>query len=98
MVAEMHTITIRTETSAKQVQAVVFGDWAAHPAHCEAGWCVTHVQHGRRLNAELTEQQARAAAAALCERLPVLRWREGELPHPDDVAIARRVLAEVMGS
>lgn len=94
--SDMQTIVIRCYGGTTQIRAAVFGDWAAHRAHEEPGWCVTNVPTGRRLDAELTEEHARAAAALLSKRVPVLRWRDGQpAPHADDVTVVRDVIATV---
>lgn len=65
----MRTITILIDTTPpkrSQVDAEVFGQWAAHRSFTRLGWSVTHVPSGMCIpTREITEAEARRLAGML---------------------------------
>lgn len=102
----MTTIIIQAELGdAYEVEAHVFGDWAAHACHRGGqSWCVTHVPSGRRVRSELvlTEKMAVAVANALdleAPRLPEILPSDPDPQVPDEAAEAiNAVFARVLKS
>lgn len=96
----MQKIVIQMESGPREVDALIFGGWAAHRSlGGEPGWSVTYVEHGRRAASELDKRGAVKIATMLNERVPNFRWsgKDDEMPHADDLAAAKAVLREVRG-
>lgn len=74
----MTTIKITTTHGDHEVDAHIYGDWAAHRVYNAPGWDVTHVPSGRYLPGllfdPLNEREARAVAKALHEQCDGSVW------------------------
>jgi hypothetical protein len=74
---QMTTIKIATEGGDRDVDAHVYGDWAAHRGHGCRGWSVTHVPSGRclpELSGPLNEREAQSVAEALHNQCDGSPW------------------------
>jgi hypothetical protein len=73
MKPEKRKITIQLEDGTQEVDALVFGYWAAHRENAGSAWTVTHLGIGaniRQRAADLSRAQAIRIAQALGERAP----------------------------
>lgn len=73
----MTTIRITTVHGDVDVEAHVYGAWAAHRSYGRHGWSMTHVDSGRRLpviSRVMNEPQAQAVAEALAKHCDGVAW------------------------